>query len=176
MDFDLPEDVRLLRETVGKFVDRELIPIEMNTLEGPELKPEVKTSLEAKARGLGLWQLDTPAEFGGQGLSLLALAVTNHYRRRLPYTFWRRAHYLNFAVWSAATVHGLGVGTDRQFVGWICDLLFSLQPQAQQHNVSLEKLGDLTTLSDRLRAEVAASKTLVTWIGLVSAWTRKPSA
>ena len=44
---------------------------------------------------------------------LVALAVTNHYRRRLPYTFWRRAHYLNFAVWSAATVHGLGSGTDR---------------------------------------------------------------
>jgi sulfoxide reductase heme-binding subunit YedZ len=44
---------------------------------------------------------------------LVALAVTNHYRRRLPYPFWRRAHYLNFAVWSAATVHGLGSGTDR---------------------------------------------------------------
>jgi len=44
---------------------------------------------------------------------LIALAVTNHYRRRLPYAFWRRAHYLNFAVWGAATVHGLGSGTDR---------------------------------------------------------------
>jgi methionine sulfoxide reductase heme-binding subunit len=44
---------------------------------------------------------------------LVALAVTNHYRQRLPYTFWRRAHYLNFAVWGAATVHGLGSGTDR---------------------------------------------------------------
>ena len=44
---------------------------------------------------------------------LVALAVTNHYRRRLPYTFWRRAHYLNFAVWAAVTVHGLGSGTDR---------------------------------------------------------------
>jgi len=44
---------------------------------------------------------------------LLALAVTNHYRRRLPYRLWRRAHYLNFAVWSAATVHGLASGTDR---------------------------------------------------------------
>ncbi len=44
---------------------------------------------------------------------LLALAVTNHYRRRLPYRFWRRAHYLNFAVWSAATVHGIASGTDR---------------------------------------------------------------
>jgi len=44
---------------------------------------------------------------------LLAIAVTNHYRRRLPYRFWRRAHYLNFAVWSAATLHGIGSGTDR---------------------------------------------------------------
>ena len=26
---------------------------------------------------------------------------------------WRRLHYLNFAVWGAATVHGLGSGTDR---------------------------------------------------------------
>ncbi|HET7759084.1 MAG TPA: ferric reductase-like transmembrane domain-containing protein [Gaiellaceae bacterium] len=44
---------------------------------------------------------------------LLALAITNRYRDRLPYTFWRRAHYLNLAVWTAATVHGLGSGTDR---------------------------------------------------------------
>jgi methionine sulfoxide reductase heme-binding subunit len=44
---------------------------------------------------------------------LLALAVTNRYRSRLPYRFWRRAHYLNLAVWTAATVHGLGGGTDR---------------------------------------------------------------
>jgi methionine sulfoxide reductase heme-binding subunit len=44
---------------------------------------------------------------------LLALAVTNHYRDRLPYRFWRRAHYLNFAVWLAVTVHGIASGTDR---------------------------------------------------------------
>jgi sulfoxide reductase heme-binding subunit YedZ len=44
---------------------------------------------------------------------LLALAITNHYRKRLPYSFWRKAHYLNFAVWSLASVHGLMAGTDR---------------------------------------------------------------
>ena len=44
---------------------------------------------------------------------LLALAVTNRLRDRLPYATWRRLHYLNFAVWGAATVHGLGSGTDR---------------------------------------------------------------
>jgi len=44
---------------------------------------------------------------------LLALAITNHYRRRLPYRFWRTAHYLNFAVWTFASLHGLMAGTDR---------------------------------------------------------------
>ncbi|HEX4323677.1 MAG TPA: ferric reductase-like transmembrane domain-containing protein [Gaiellaceae bacterium] len=53
----------------------------------------------------------------GLGISaaelLLALAITNRYRRRLPYRFWRRAHYLNFAVWGFASLHGLMAGTDR---------------------------------------------------------------
>ncbi len=45
---------------------------------------------------------------------LLALAVTNHYRNtRLDYSLWRKLHYANFAVWGAATLHGLGSGTDR---------------------------------------------------------------
>lgn len=44
---------------------------------------------------------------------LVALAVTNHYRERIPYGFWRKAHYLNFAVWMLASVHGLMAGTDR---------------------------------------------------------------
>jgi methionine sulfoxide reductase heme-binding subunit len=49
---------------------------------------------------------------------LLALAITNHYRRRLPYRFWRTMHYLNFAVWGLASVHGLMSGTDRGAV-WL---------------------------------------------------------
>jgi len=44
---------------------------------------------------------------------LLALAITNRYRKRLSYRFWRRAHYLNFAVWGLALVHGIFAGTDR---------------------------------------------------------------
>ena len=45
---------------------------------------------------------------------LLALAFTNHYRNvTISYRFWRRAHFVNFVVWGAATLHGLGSGTDR---------------------------------------------------------------
>jgi sulfoxide reductase heme-binding subunit YedZ len=45
---------------------------------------------------------------------LLALAITNHYRNtKLSYRSWRRWHYVNFAVWTAATFHSIGSGTDR---------------------------------------------------------------
>jgi sulfoxide reductase heme-binding subunit YedZ len=44
---------------------------------------------------------------------LLALAITNHYRKRMPHGVWRSAHYLNFAVWGAASLHGMFAGTDR---------------------------------------------------------------
>lgn len=45
---------------------------------------------------------------------LLALAVTNRLRnRRMSYELWRKLHYANFAVWIAATLHGLATGTDR---------------------------------------------------------------
>jgi hypothetical protein len=48
---------------------------------------------------------------------LLALAITNRLRHRLPYRFWRRAHFLNFAVWIGATAHGIGTGSDSS-AGW----------------------------------------------------------
>jgi methionine sulfoxide reductase heme-binding subunit len=44
---------------------------------------------------------------------LLALAVANRLRRRMPYRWWRATHYLNFVVWLGATAHGIGSGSDR---------------------------------------------------------------
>jgi acyl-CoA dehydrogenase len=75
MDFELPEELRLLKETVRRFVDRELIPIERDTMDGPKLKPEMRAMLEDKARALGLWLYDVPRAYGGQGFGLLANTV-----------------------------------------------------------------------------------------------------
>ena len=80
MDFYLPEDVRQLQDTVRKFVDRELIPIEMHSMEDaadgtPDLKPGIRADLEKKAKALGLWHLEVPEEYGGAGLGLLAQVV-----------------------------------------------------------------------------------------------------
>jgi acyl-CoA dehydrogenase len=75
MDLELPGDIQILQQTIRKFVDRELIPIETKARERGELKPEYRAPLEKKAKELGFWLLDAPVEVGGQGLSLLALAV-----------------------------------------------------------------------------------------------------
>ena len=75
MDFELPEELRLLQQTMRHFVDRELIPVEMHSMDGPNLKPDIRADLEAKAKKLGLWNLDVPVEYGGQGLNLLGMTV-----------------------------------------------------------------------------------------------------
>lgn len=43
---------------------------------------------------------------------LAAVAITNALRNAIPYRWWRRIHVINLAVWGAATVHGIGAGTD----------------------------------------------------------------
>jgi len=52
---------------------------------------------------------------------LAALAIANHFRSRLSYSFWRRTHYANFAVWALALVHGIASGTDSRTV-WALSL------------------------------------------------------
>ena len=75
MDYQLPEELRLLKESVRRFVDRELIPIETTSLDGSKLRSEIQVELEEKAKDVGLWLYDVPEEYGGQGLGLLARAV-----------------------------------------------------------------------------------------------------
>ena len=67
------------------------------------------------------------------------------------------------------------LGSDVDFLRVISDLVCSLRPLAEQHNVSLEKLGDLDTLPDRICAEIAAANTVVSIVPLLGAWSRKPA-
>jgi acyl-CoA dehydrogenase len=72
MNFELPEEIRMLKDTVRKFVDRELIPIERTARDGHKLKPDVRAHLIAKAKELGLVGYDVPSEYGGLGMGLIA--------------------------------------------------------------------------------------------------------
>jgi acyl-CoA dehydrogenase len=77
MDFDLPEELQVLKQTVRRFVDSELIPLERQYRhdgEGPMPEALLKP-LQEKTKSMGLWLLDVPAEYGGAGLGLLARCV-----------------------------------------------------------------------------------------------------
>jgi SAM-dependent methyltransferase len=65
------------------------------------------------------------------------------------------------------------LGSDADFTGLLCGLASSLKPLAQQHKVSFDALGELDTLGERVHAEVAASNTVVGFVPLVAAWSRK---
>ena len=67
------------------------------------------------------------------------------------------------------------LGSDANLTSLISDLLSSMRPLIQQHKVSLEALGNLDTLSERIQAEVVASNTVVSFVPLVGAWARKPA-
>ena len=49
---------------------------------------------------------------------LLALVVTSLLRARIGYRAWRAVHWLAYASWPFALVHGLGTGSDSRF-GWL---------------------------------------------------------
>jgi acyl-CoA dehydrogenase len=74
--FDLPDELSALRDLVGRFVREQLRPTE-DAL-GPEaiaIPPEALAGLRRRARSLGLWCLDAPAEYGGAGLTAFELVV-----------------------------------------------------------------------------------------------------
>jgi len=69
----------------------------------------------------------------------------------------------------------MALGSDAEFIRLTSDLLCSLRPLAEQHKVSLNELGDLDTLPDRICTEVTAANAVVSLIGVVGAWSRKPT-
>ncbi len=84
MDFDLPEEVRMIRDVVARFVRDELMPHERTVIrreaergfgDAPLLPPEVADALQARAREIGLWGIDVPAEYGGQELGAVTKTV-----------------------------------------------------------------------------------------------------
>jgi len=65
------------------------------------------------------------------------------------------------------------VGSDLAFSRVTPEVLESLIPQARQHGISLEAVGDFATLADRVQTEIVSAKAMVSWVPLVGAWVRK---
>ncbi len=109
MDFSLPEELLQLKAMVRKFTEHELFPLEKTVIEReagrgltdlPALPPEDETRLMQRTAELGLWGLDVPAQFGGQGLGALAKTVVVEELNRsiVPFTLPPDAPNLNFLL------------------------------------------------------------------------------
>lgn len=84
MEFELPQDVRMIRDVVARFVETELLPLEGLVLrreaerglaDTPILPPEIEADLQQKAKAIGLWGIDVPSEYGGQDLGAVTKCV-----------------------------------------------------------------------------------------------------
>ena len=76
MDFSFSEELQMIRTTVRRFVDEELIPLEREYRPAADPMPDrYLHPLQEKAKRIGLWLLDVPREFGGAGLDLVTRCV-----------------------------------------------------------------------------------------------------
>lgn len=74
--WELPHELVLLQQTARRFMRQEVRPAEEKLPHDATKLPDgVLKPLQAKARALGLWQIESPAEWGGAGLNLLGQAL-----------------------------------------------------------------------------------------------------
>jgi alkylation response protein AidB-like acyl-CoA dehydrogenase len=71
MDLTLSDEQRLIVQTVRRFVQEEIVPLEADLdPDADELPPEERARLAGMVRDMGFHGWDIPAEYGGPGLSL----------------------------------------------------------------------------------------------------------
>jgi acyl-CoA dehydrogenase len=71
IDFEIPEETRLLVDTVRKFVETEVQPLEEEVDALGHIPPDTLADVKGKAQALGLYAMNMPADVGGGGLSAI---------------------------------------------------------------------------------------------------------
>jgi acyl-CoA dehydrogenase len=71
MDFSLNDEQKMMIDTVRRFIAEELKPLEDSIEEHGFLAKEKAQAIHEKARKLGLYAMNMPAELGGGGRSNL---------------------------------------------------------------------------------------------------------
>lgn len=75
MDFQLPEELKMVQETIRRLVNEELIAFEDSVSDKEEIPPEILKRLEARVKELGFWAAAVPVEYGGGGLGVLGSTI-----------------------------------------------------------------------------------------------------
>ncbi|MGZ4354535.1 MAG: hypothetical protein ACXVZ4_13420 [Gaiellaceae bacterium] len=95
---------------------------------------------------------------------LLALVITSLLRARIGRRLWRGLHWLAYAAWPVAVVHGLGTGTDAR-AGWM-ELLTAACTVAVAGAVLFRVSGEASR-RPALRLSVGAAALLLPVLGVV---------
>ena len=115
MDFELPEDLRLLQKSVRAFVDEQLLP-HADTIEKTDRIPPAL--IEAMA-GMGLFGIGFREEVGGQGFGKLGYCVAVEQLARANASLW---NVIGGSVGLCATAIDMG-GPDDLRERYLPDLL-----------------------------------------------------
>ncbi|MGE4339281.1 MAG: acyl-CoA dehydrogenase family protein [Pigmentiphaga sp.] len=75
MDFQIPEELRMLRLSARRFVTEELLPLEAEFANQPDIPDDLRAHLQARARELGFWAFDLPESVGGGGIGVLGMCL-----------------------------------------------------------------------------------------------------
>src|SRR4029450_9044220 len=74
--FTLPDELRVLRDQVRRFVREEIDPLEQRLdPDAPGIPDDDWARLSAKTKAAGLWALGAPEEHGGGGLDTFSMCV-----------------------------------------------------------------------------------------------------
>jgi len=77
MDFTIPEEIEMLRQSLRKFIEKEIIPMEEKADFDPDegVPQELLKKVRQRSYELGFWAIDLPEEHGGGGLNTLGTVI-----------------------------------------------------------------------------------------------------
>jgi acyl-CoA dehydrogenase len=88
MDFELPDEIKLLQQTARRFTDEELIPHELAVDEHSRVPEGASPRIRERACRDGLWPMNVPKALGGLGSSVLAQVIAQEEAGRATNHLW----------------------------------------------------------------------------------------
>lgn len=75
MNFAIDHTLLMLRDSVRRFVQEELMPLEAQYANEPDIPDDVRARLQDRAKALGFWAFDLPEAHGGGGVGCLGMCL-----------------------------------------------------------------------------------------------------
>ncbi len=75
MNFAFDEELLMLRDSVRRFVQEELMPLEAAYANEADIPDAIRLRLQARAKELGFWAFDVPQAYGGGGIGHVGMCL-----------------------------------------------------------------------------------------------------